>query len=313
MEQLNADLTGTWIATLDDACWTRTQLRLADDGRENRLPPRHTAVTYCTVADLVRGRNRFTDRQAHRDEKTSWCRPWSALRKDMEVGRGEDDIAQRIAAATSSMEVTDTEVPQWCRDVAGDWPMIPAAIGGDPFSMMRRAKTRAEAGAVRVFLPLTCSTAVKASDFATVLISIVAALRALASQRPVELWVYSTIGCNLSKWGGRGGQADCHMFVSQIDIAYGDAHALALWCDLSVGRQAIQGTLLACDSGFVTAWGWQEYPTEKHYINRVRDALDLGPNDVALAPLYGASSDIRKAEDAMRALCAECGVTLLPS
>lgn len=89
------------------------------------------------------------------------------------------------AAPTARHEIID--------DVVGAFPNVPAFIAGQPLSMRRKVKRPNEFQPIAVVVDLTSSAVIKAATVAKRGAAILALVRALASRRPVELW----IGCGL--------------------------------------------------------------------------------------------------------------------
>lgn len=115
-----------------------------------------------------------------------------------------------------------TQRRTWIDDVAGAMPNVPAFIAGQPLSMRRRTKAGSAFAPIAIIADLTTSASIDADKIAHRGAAILALVRALASRRPVELYVCTGLDANQRR--------NASYVVARIDTAPLDlsiaAHAL---------------------------------------------------------------------------------------
>jgi hypothetical protein len=106
---------------------------------------------------------------------------------------------------------------QWVDDVAGPVPNVPAFLANAPLAMRRRKRSEDETAPLTVVVDIASSGGIDASDVRQRGIAILALVRALASVRPVTLYVGTTLG----NYGGAGlmPEADGSHIYFRIDTA----------------------------------------------------------------------------------------------
>lgn len=122
------------------------------------------------------------------DTTESWLR---------KVELGDESL---VAASEEMLASVEDVVPVsrgWRNvdDVVGAVPNIPAFLAGHPQHMRRRERTMRDTAPLAIFMDLTSSGGISASDIqrrGTVLLALV---RRLVEHRPVELWV-GAVGCD---------------------------------------------------------------------------------------------------------------------
>lgn len=260
-------------------------------------------VEFPSVADMVSARDAAGP---SRDKRASdWMRKWAGdFRKEVATGRGDALIADRIARGTARVAATATMLPAWEMAPAGAYPIVPAAIGGDPFSMRSRTLTASEQAPIKVWLPLTCSASVSSEEFAELLAEVQAAMVSISQCRPVELVGYTSLDCYLH------GRTSAFVMTCPIPSAFEDYRALAVWCDASIGRNVAMAIVYAFDVGFAGKWGWRAGPQEPATIARMRECLGADEMDVFIPPVFGGSRETSNLRKLLSEAAARSGVEL---
>lgn len=257
------------------------------------------------IEQLVAMRDAACD-QGYDGSDTDWSGSWKMMRNALLTGSGATDIAYRIEKQLAKLDVGITTAPRWHNDLAGYYPMVSAAVAGDPFSMRNRSQQASPNGALRVFLPANCSCTVENREFTDIVIEVVAALRALSAVRPVELIVFGSIEATVD-----GAQSQAAFFRVPVGIQYGDARALATWCDIALGRAVFLSIVTKHKGGFNGGWPWYQSPTSREVLQRFRDALGCTEEDVLIPPLH---KNVKQAQEEVRAALRkrmdECGVSI---
>lgn len=79
-------------------------------------------------------------------------------------------------------------------DVVGAVPNVPAFLAGHPQCMRRRERTMRDTAPLAIYMDLTSSGGISASDIERRGVTLLALTRLLVEHRPVELWVGTSIG-----------------------------------------------------------------------------------------------------------------------
>lgn len=243
--------------------------------------------------------------------RDGWALPWTKLKKDFRAGRGDAGIADQIAAKVRTVTAGATTTSGWEMAPAGAYPIVPAAIGGDPYSMRRRTAHASEQAPVRIFLPLTCSAGVSMTAYAELMSLVVAGCVAISETRPVEMIGY--VGLDCAKGPARQNMNTTEgAFFLTVPIAteFADYSALALWCDPTIGRTAGIGLARSIQCGFRGRWPWEESPTQASVIAQFREALECDTDDMLIPPAFGAEGELKALRDRLVAMAEQSGVTL---
>lgn len=100
-------------------------------------------------------------------------------------------------------------------DVAGAVPNIPAFIAGHPLTMRRRVTRASEYAPLAIAFDPTCSAVISPEQIRRRGVCVLALVRALASRRPVELWVCGglDVDCKHGAW------IACRVETAPLDLA----------------------------------------------------------------------------------------------
>ena len=294
------------------------------DGQGRTL--RSAVLTFASLADMAAARDGTAAKGngLHDNGDGQWCRNWwdavSKSRRGIEgesmpafrdlVARGEGDekLARTIQGSVATITAGSSTIPTWEMAPAGSYPIVPAAIGGDPFSMRVRSETSSDSAPIRIYLPLICSSMVSRAEFAEVITDCAAAALMLSEQRTVELIGYACL--DATNWQGE--PIGAVFTTCPIAFSFGDYLQLALWCENSIGRTIVMGIVTAANTGFDGRWPWWtvsgdangEYKTAQY-----RKHLGLTDEDVIIPPIYS-TGDLEQVRKTMAKTLKASGITL---
>lgn len=247
--------------------------------------------------------------------ESGWRRGWAGdYRTAVVEGRGDEALAKLIQTRSAKLAVGVTTASSWELAPAGAYPIVPMAIGGDPFCMRRKTESAAETAPVRVYLPLSCSCAIKPEEFAGVMADCLAAIVAMSEVRPVELVGYGSLEGNAEmtdNYGNKSGIGAVFITVP-IEYRFGDYAGLATWADVSLGRTVFFAICQDLGTGYEGQWPWSVPPVRmaaESGFAEYRMAMGLSDEDVLIPPLYG-KDGIQVARKVMMDAAAACGITI---
>lgn len=118
------------------------------------------------------------------------------------VERVENGMTDHVEEAQSLMRKIECGlnlrglIPRWQNDVAGVLPCVPSHLAGDPRSMRRRAPqvSRGQSSKIKVYYTPVVSGAIDHKVIMERGIVVLACVMAIAKARPVDLYMYSTLG-----------------------------------------------------------------------------------------------------------------------
>jgi len=129
-------------------------------------------------------------------------------------------------------------------DVVGAVPNVPAFLAGHPQCMRRRERTMRDTAPLAIYMDLTSSAGIDASDVEKRGIVLLALTRCLVEHRPVELWVGSSLGQH-----GRSGTVAWRIDTAPLDLARAAFHISATVMSRGFGYGV-------CQSVLGTGGGW---------------------------------------------------------
>jgi hypothetical protein len=158
-------------------------------------------------------------------------------------------------------------------NVAGAFPLVPAAIIGAPESMFDRAENKAENSAIRVFVDIAVSCIVTQKAIIARGTAIAAFVLGLSARRPVELYVFAGLDSGYS--------VGFSAAVVRIDTRPMDLSALS-YClsSPSYYRRLCMGW--ARLTGYQGGWAYGLYPGNPMREVAMRHALQLEKQDVLI-------------------------------
>lgn len=282
---------------MDRAARQSLPWRLRSSQMPNGQITRSTLIEFASVEDLIAARDKCPTKQAGLGQQPEdWAPIWSKFRKLMLRGdqsESRSEIANRIASGVARMTANVSSRPAWEYAPAGAYPVVPAAIGGDPFSMRSRTMTQDSTAPLRVFVPLNCSGAINADDYAAVLVDVLCAMLVMAERRPVELIGYGSLE---SKIDFNGDEAGGVFVTVPIPFTFLDYRTLALWTDNAIGRTVLMGMTACFGVGYEGHWPFYKRtsgykgdadPTSAPMQAAWREHMDLTDEDVLIPPLFG--------------------------
>lgn len=112
------------------------------------------------------------------------------------VNTGDEAL---VAQSEKVLAELEDQIPMsrgWCNvdDVVGAVPNVPAFLAGHPQHMRRRERTRRDNAPLAVYMDLTCSAGISATDIMRRGCTLLALTRVLLEHRAVELWVGTSVG-----------------------------------------------------------------------------------------------------------------------
>lgn len=146
---------------------------------------------FAELADTVTGyhRSRVTARNAWTGGKA-----YSTAVDQVRNG----DLAG-VAASEALLDKLETEQfvsPVWRNrlDVVGGAPCVPAYLSGHPMAMRRRERVRTEQGPLTIIVSMSLSAAIEVDDMRKRGATLLALVRLLSANRPVEVWTAICLG-----------------------------------------------------------------------------------------------------------------------
>jgi hypothetical protein len=168
------------------------------------------------------------------------------------------------------------EWPRWQDSMVGALPNVPAFLAGVPETMRVKRMTLNDRAPIRMFCELTSSGGIDVPDLAKRGTAMLALAMLLSQQRPVEL--YAVAGLST-----RQEQYRASLVVTRIPAAP---------LELATACNVLTSAAYARDLGYKLTggdggWAWNIQPfdhTKATFISRMREALDMSPQDFYLEP-----------------------------
>lgn len=184
------------------------------------------------------------------------------------------DIIERSLAKIESLN----EESLWKRDVAGEIPIVPSFISGDPACMRYRTRSSSVTAPVRVFAPASTQAGVTSDQFAFYTGATLGAVLAIARTRPVELHMFSAVEATAKDPGRSAGS----FIVWKIPTDYFSVDFAASMSDMSVGTAIGCHSLASKALGFFGNFHFSMKPQCQVSMDLTRQALQLDEQDVLL-------------------------------
>jgi hypothetical protein len=278
-----------------------------------------TEIGLCAVTRLDGPNELFALKQMagrpHCEDYASWGtkdREWERIANRLIEGDGDPKIAALIEKRTAEMSAMMTMGESHEMAPCGGYPIVAAAVAGDPFSMKHRTTDMSASAPLKLWFPMSVSQGVTGDAYAE-MISLAAALAITLSEiRPVELVSYSLIQCHLP--GGAGNRmrgTDAHMITCPIPTESMDARSMASWCDVWVGRVLHMAISAQAFPGFSGGWGFRKYPDSATSapLKAARLAVDADDTDVFIPPGFS-RNNLEEFRKQAIALAEQSGCTL---
>ncbi len=241
-------------------------VRLRDDVQKN--DPRNWA--------LLTNKKR---RGGHWGTKT-----WTQVRKELVDNQGDPELADIIANKAISASAGATLKPRWTGDVCGFFPIVPAAVAGDPCAMRRPTMSLSPKGSVRFFLPMFCSQGVSSQTFASIFGEVMAAIYQVRKTRPVDLVAYV---CGNASLKGDDDLSSAFFLTWKMQADASDPRTLAVFSSVEVGRFAMMPIVARDVPAWCGRWPWSEFPDSPESLQRIKQAMGLREGDCLIPPLFG--------------------------
>jgi hypothetical protein len=134
-----------------------------------------------------------------------------------------------VAASEQLLDKLEAEQfvsPVWRNrlDVVGGSPCVPAYLAGHPMAMRRRERVMSEQGPLTIIVAMTLSGAIEVEDMRKRGATLLALVRLLSTNRPVEIWTAVCLGST-----GRGAHVLTKLDTAPLDLARA-AHMLTDPC-----------------------------------------------------------------------------------
>jgi hypothetical protein len=298
-----------WFTTIANDC-AASEAHIVEHQRQPMDPCfLESAVFTTSFAGLAKARSvPLVMQSAERSSRDNdgWYGSWKELSARIELNEGSSEVAQMIERSCEAAEASATFGSAWHFDVAGDYPVVPLAIGGDPMSMRRKSPKRHDGGLLTVFVPMTCSAAVQGDDFAEILALILASLRAISIFRPVQIVAYTALDAVIQIRKSRGAA----FFKFPVSLQYSDFKGLALLADPTICRNGVMNLLFAHKAGYQGQWPWNFQPDTERSHKLQREALGVAAEDVYIPPLFGRASEREKIVGQLEQAMRMCGVSM---
>ena len=157
-------------------------MKLDFDGREDHYPFVDSGELRALVTRVG-----LHDKQNFRGSWYGDCDAATAIKR---LTTGDESLVAASDALLAKLEnaLPHTKKFQWQRVIAGQIVDVPEMLRGEPACMRRRVRARRNDAPVTIFMDLTSSAMISASDLLARGTAILALARALVEHRAVELW-----------------------------------------------------------------------------------------------------------------------------
>lgn len=174
------------------------------------------------------------------------------------------------------LQLADLDMPvkQWHSRMVGSTPNVPAFLAGEPECMWALENDSSDTSPIRVYVSTTSSSSIKAEALVERGTTVLALVMALATTRPVELWLFSELG--YYGRGSNGAIATVRMNTTPLQLGV----AAYLLCHQGFTRGLLYDYcdhFMQQDGAF--AWGSAFGETRDALM---REVLGCGPLDIIL-------------------------------
>lgn len=236
-------------------------------------------VDFATGADAMEAseRTRNWSYDHYVDQHWAGCSRSEALRRGRE---GDIGLAEASAAIMAKLHLPDVATHRKANvwDVAGYRPDVPRVLAGaDPRVMRRRVRQDDARAPLRIYVDVLCSGGVGERQYMQRGACVLALVRVLAGQRPLELYA---CGFAPQRCGNIPGNVRANLWTVRLPTAPLDLPMVAGWI-------AHQGVFRAAMLGqSYDKAGGNAYPVEEECQPAVREALALAPRDLYLCGAF---------------------------
>jgi hypothetical protein len=200
--------------------------------------------------------------------------------------QGNTDLVPQAEALVDRLTVdAQRDMRTWLPSRAGAYPVVGEYLAGRPECMRRMTPDLSDRAPIRLYVELTSSAGVSASDMVKRGTAILALTLLLNMQRSVELHVL--VGLDASADGNKASFCVVPLGTSPIDIS------LACNALTSVGftRSMGYGMLtMSPESRAMGGWEWGLSPESERnrteYVKKLRSALSASPQDIIIPPIH---------------------------
>jgi hypothetical protein len=200
------------------------------------------------------------------------------------------DDANKIIADIEASGLIARGQPTYVNDVAGAFPNVPAYLAGSPECMFRRGSSEllGEQSPLTVYLDVSVWAGTDADQIKKRGIAILALVMILSERRPVDLYVFSSLGAGM--FGGGNQALFCVMPVETrpLDIS------TATYALTSAGFLRNLCFAWADKHGFDGGYAWHKEPRDDATRELVREVLGASPQDLVI---YGAGTNEKHLTD----------------
>ena len=250
--------------------------------------PRETSATagparlieFESATELLQARSKCSDDKG-------WGGSCTKQRNALLDGDVDKDLVNMIDAAYARMSAAITMGEGYEMAPAGSYPLVPAAIAGDPMAMRRRVMRPEASAPVRIWLPVSTSCGLTQERYSEVITLAAAAAISLSESRPLSVMTYS---CMDGKKGRGGKKSEAIFITCPIEVEAIDAKALAAWCDIYVGRLVHMSITKTIEDTWSGLWGWCQYPSDSSYDKSIREALEMPDEDILIPSAFNRST-----------------------
>lgn len=203
-----------------------------------------------------------------------------------------DGDVSRVAASDSMLaQMEQYEFsrprPQWETCRAGSVPNVPAYLAGSPASMLRRSRELSSRAPVAVVVDLVSSGAISARLLEKRGAAILAFVRAISMQRPVELWAANYLQAN---------QTNASLILARIETAPLDLARAAFILGSAAYSRGLLYEYARKHHAFNGAWPFANEKTRATIGDAARLALPHITDIVAIEAPYGTDDSFTNPE-----------------
>jgi hypothetical protein len=198
---------------------------------------------------------------------------------------GDQTLVPQAEALIEKISVeAQRELPVWTPSVAGAFPMVAEYLMDRPDCMRRRHPTPDERAPIRIYVELTSSGGISASDMQKRGTAILALALLLNTHRACEL--HAIVGLDARVEGARASFCVVRLGSSPLDISSACNALTSVGFVRSMGYQMLDQSPESRASG---GWAWDLHPVGSGrtlYVEKLRKALNASPTDMIIPPIH---------------------------
>jgi hypothetical protein len=215
-----------------------------------------------------------------RNQDSHWGASWEQCCNNLLQGDTTNlDAAMAIIDKMQDAQLFSEGMPVYAPSVVGAFPNVPAFMMGHPMDMFSKQMSQTDAlnTPLTIYIETTVSGGVSVKDLRSRGVAALAFALAMNNIRPVEIYTVS---------GGLPSGGKTSIVVTRIASAPMDiARAVFMLTDEAFARKitfAAMCNMSGVDTGYIS-WPWNGYPTYDDYKAKMRDALEMQPQDVLIS------------------------------